>query len=115
VKSFAREVKKCGVPLRLSPAWLVSREDVNPYNEKTREILQKFEDIDIAVAEGNVIFPEGNAIKYLSEYFSDNISINPYIEDKSDIRCVSFSANGDVLNGNLYKSDIMDIIKGYKI
>ena len=36
VKLFASEIKKCDVPIRLSPAWLVSPEDDNPYNRKTR-------------------------------------------------------------------------------
>ncbi len=38
---------------------------------------------------------------------------NPYIEDPCDVRCASFSPNGDVLGGNMYQSDIMEIIKFY--
>ena len=67
----------------------------------------------IPESEGNVIFPEGNAVKYLSEYFADIIPENPYIEDPHDVKCVSFSPNGDVLDGNIYKQDIMEIIKDY--
>ena len=39
VKAFATEAKKCGIPIRLQPAWLVSATDDNLYNRKTREIL----------------------------------------------------------------------------
>ena len=39
VKRFAEEAKACGVPIRLQPAWLVSAADDNPYNRKTRDIL----------------------------------------------------------------------------
>ena len=113
VKSFAIEAKKCSIPTRLSPAWLVSVKDDNPYNIKTREILNAFADLQIPVGDGNVIFPEGNALKYLSEYFNDHLSVNPYIEDPRDIRCISFSANGDVLDGNVYHRDILEIIKNY--
>ena len=113
VKQFAAEVKACGIPIRLQPAWLVSVTDDNPYNIKTREILDSFADMDITANEGNIIFPEGNALKYLAEYFTDELPENPYVEDPRDVRCVSFSPNGDVLGGTVYERDIMEIIKDY--
>ena len=112
-KLFATEAQKCGIPIRLSPAWLVSVEDDNPYNRKTREILGSFADLKLPVGEGNVIFPEGNAQKYLAEYFTDKHPENPYAENPRDVRCVSFEPNGDVLGGNVYRNDIMEIIKDY--
>ena len=114
VKIFAAEAKKCGIPIRLSPAWLVSTADNNPYNVKTREIIGSFADLKIPVGEGNVIFPEGNALKYLAEYFTEELPENPYVEDPRDVRCVSFSPNGDVLGSNVYKHDIMEIIRDYE-
>ena len=113
VKQFAAEVKACGIPIRIQPAWLVSATDDNPYNRKTREILGSFADVKIPVGEGNVIFPEGNALRYLAEYFTDTLPENPYAEDPRDVRCVSFEPNGDVLGGNVYRKDIMEIIKDY--
>jgi hypothetical protein len=114
VKLFAAEVKKNGIPIRLQPAWLVSRTDRNPYNLKTDEILQSFSEMDIAISEGNVIFPEGNALKYLTEYFKNSQPENPYAEDPFDVRCISFSPNGDVLDSNVYRCDITDILKNYR-
>ena len=113
VKRFASEAKACGIPIRLQPAWLVSTTDNNPYNRKTREILNSFAGMGISVNEGNIIFPEGNALKYLAEYFSDELPENPYVEDPRDVRCVSFEPNGDVLGGNVYERDIMEIIRTY--
>ena len=113
VKSFAQEVKNCGISLRISPAWLVSVTDDNPYNRETRRLLRFFTDMDIPVGEGNVIFPEGNALVYLAEYFNGSVPENPYVDDPRDVRCVSFSPNGDVLNGNVYKTDIIDILENY--
>ena len=113
VKQFAAEAKKCGIPIRLSPAWLVSVTDDNPYNRKTRDILGSFADMELLVGEGNVIFPEGNALKYLAEYFTDELSENPYKDDPCNVKCVSFEPNGDVLDGNVYERDIMEIIKDY--
>ena len=115
VMYFAGCAVDAGIPVRLQPAWLFGRDDVNPYNVKTREILGSFSGLDIPEGEGNVIFPSGNALKYLKEYFSENVEpSSPYEEDPEDVRTVSFEANGDVLNGNVYEDDILDIIRDYR-
>lgn len=112
---FADSAVKAGIPIRLSPAWLVSREDRNPYNLRTAEILREFEPLGIPIGPGNVIFPSGNALKYLSEYFEENTEeSSPYFEDPRDVRSVSFAANGNVLNGNIYRTDILEILRTYR-
>jgi MoaA/NifB/PqqE/SkfB family radical SAM enzyme len=114
VRFFAKTAVDVGLSLRLSPAWLVSRTDGNPYNCRTREILNCFADMGIPIGEGNIVFPEGNASKFLAEYFTNARPENPYAEDPRDVRCVSFSPNGDVLNGNVYERDIMEILERYE-
>ena len=113
VRLFAKEAVSCGVPMRLQPAWLVSPTDENPYNRKTKEILGDFADLKIPTGEGNVIFPEGNALAFLTDYFADEAPENPYVEDPRDVRCVSVSSNGDVLGGNLNGRDVMEILATY--
>ena len=113
VKLFACEVKKNGVPIRLQPAWLVSPTDENEYNLQTRKILDSFSDTGIVENEGNVVFPEGNALRYLAEYFGESIPENPYIEDPCHVKCLSFLPNGDVLDGNVYKCGIKEILEKY--
>ena len=113
VRCFAIEAKNSGLAVTLQPAWLVSPTDDNPYNIRTREIFDSLADIGLQIGEGNVIFPEGNALKHLSEYFKEDAPINPYVDDEYDVRCLSFSPNGDVLDGNIYKNNIIDIIKNY--
>ena len=113
VKQFASCLVEAGVPLQLQPAWLVSREDDNPYNRKTKEILSEFSAMGIPVHDGNVIFPEGNAVKFLAEYFTEEAPADPYKEDPYDVTCVSFAPNGDVLGGNVYQRDILDILDNY--
>lgn len=113
VLDFASEAVRRGIPIRLNPAWLVSAEDDNPYNVETRRILHCFDELGIPTGEGNVVFPEGNARRYLAEYFVDSAPENPYVDDAKDVRCLSFSPNGDVLNGNVYENDILKIIKKY--
>lgn len=91
----------------------MSAADDNPYNRKTREILDSFADIELSVREENIIFPEGNVLRNLSEYFTDELPKNPYAEDQCDMRCVSLEPNGDVLGGNVYRNDILKIIRDY--
>ena len=95
VLCFAKAVLAAGVPVRISPAWLVSREHENPYNEKTREVIAEVTGLGIPVSGGNIIFPSGNALKYLGEYFEKyGEPENPYIDDPQDIRCISFNPDG---------------------
>lgn len=115
VKYFAECAAKTQINIKLSPAWLVSEEDDNPYNLKTRDILGEFEYLNIPVGSGNVIFPSGNALKYLGEYFDEETEYSsPYDEDPRDIKAICFSANGDVLNGNVHEKGILDILEAYQ-
>lgn len=114
VKLFAEEAKRAGIPIKIQPAWLVSREDDNKYNIQTKKIISEFASLGIEEADGNVIFPEGNALKYFAEYFTDIVPENPYVEDPADVCCLSFDPDGTVLGGNVYESDIMQIITDYE-
>lgn len=71
--------------------------------------------LNIPIGSGNIVFPSGNALKYLKEYFDENIEFsNPYDENPRDIRTISFSPNGDVLNGNIYRKGILEILDEYQ-
>lgn len=113
VKAFAGEVLRRGVNIRTQPAWLVSKEDENAYNLKTREILAEFSDIGVFPADGNIIFPEGNALKYLGEYFGEGEYINPYRQAPEDIRTVSVSPDGGLFGESVYEKDILKILEDY--
>lgn len=116
VKVFAEAILEEKISVHTHPAWLVSADDNNPYNLKTRELLNEFKEIGIEQSDGNVIFPSGNALKYLGEYFNENTEyVNPYTENPKDIKTISFSANGDVLNGNINNNSILEIIKSYDV
>lgn len=114
VKDFAKAVQSAGIPLRAHPAWLVNKNAENLYNQRTYKILKEFEPMGIPVSEGNDIMPSGNALKYLSEYYDlTRKYISPYTENPKDVRSICICPNGDVLGGNIYQSDIADIIKNY--
>ncbi len=115
VLAFAECVVKAEIPAVLSPAWLVGPGDDNSYNVRTREVLEAFAGLKIPIGPGNVVFPQGNALKYLGEYFDEGADRStPYDEDPADIRALSFGANGDVLNGNVYRKDILSILDDYR-
>jgi len=94
--------------VKLHPAWVVSREDSNPYNEKTRELLARFDGIPIS--KGNVIFPEGNALTHLAEYFTEPSPPNPHLESPDHVTCLSVNPDGSILAaeqiiGNAYEEN----------
>ncbi|MBQ7954768.1 MAG: radical SAM protein [Lachnospiraceae bacterium] len=114
VKIFAKAVQAEGISLCTHPAWLVSKEAENPYNQRTREILEEFDLMGITPSEGNVIFPGGNALKYLKEYFDlSQKQVSPYEENPEDVRAICIEPDGKVLGGNIYRTGIMDILAGY--
>ena len=115
VMTFAKAIYALGIPkFRVHPAWLVSEQADNFYNNKTREILAEYNAIGIPASEGNVIYPNGNAIKYLSEYFDLSIPHeSPYTENPCNIESICVIPNGDVLGKNICKTDILEILKNY--
>lgn len=115
VMAFAKYIRDAGIKTELSPAWLVSQDDNNSYNVKTREILKLFMDIGLCMGSGNVIWPEGNARIYLKEYFDlSKEYVNPYEDDPKDLRSVSIEADGNVLQGNIYQNSIIEILENYR-
>lgn len=119
-------VKYCVPSLRLQPAWLVNEAHDNPYNVETKRLLKLFFDKEISACEGNNIFPSGNALKYLAEWFSPSGKIDlsvpcgsaPYTTRLNAISCFGINPNGDidvcsVTIGNIYRQDVLDIVIGY--
>ncbi len=114
VRLFAEEIMKNNIKIKTNPAWLSGRNAENPYNIMTKHLLEEFIAMGIEEGQGNNVFPEGNALKYFAEYFSEvNDFRNPYAEDPKNIKAISISANGDVLGGNINDTDIADIISFY--
>ena len=114
VKLFAKAALSVGLPIRTQPAWLVSRDTDNPYNEKTKEILSVFSELGISENDGNIVFPSGNALKYLKEYFDEDGSVSdPYIEDPYNVKTFSIEPDGNALEGNLYRQSALDILSEY--
>ena len=114
VRAFAEAAVRAGVSLRTHPAWVVGRQHENPFNRRTTEIVSEFEKMGISQSDGNIIIPQGNALKYLSDYYDpDQEYTDPYREDPADIRTVCVDPDGSVLGGNVCQESILEILKRY--
>ena len=110
---------------RLQPTWVNDETDNNPYNIKTKECLEYFKDLHIEINHGDSVFPSGNAVIYLSEYFDKKpLDINFKCGDElystrlDDINGLMIDCNGDVIAcnfpiGNITENNILDIIHEY--
>ncbi len=127
VRLFVEELIRCEFQnVYLQPAWVINSSHQNAYNETTWDILKSFSDLGIAITNGNDIFPAGNAVKYLREFFElpERIDLSakcgeaPYTDRLDNIRSLSIEPNGDVAIcefkiGNIYESDINNIVNNY--
>lgn len=114
VKFFADTLKENRVYVEISPAWLVGRNDRNPYNDITSGLIEKFSSKGFEIGSGNIIFPQGNALKYLGEYFKvGDVISNPYEESPYDLHSLCINCDGSALNGNLYEKDVLHLIGEY--
>jgi len=120
------EAKVCGA--FIYPAWLINKENQNPYNEKTKEILEKFSDLSIRVSEYKNCVEigglDGNAVNLLRDYCDQSNSeilesnTSEPCQEPLNITNISIVPNGDVMVcefviGNIYTEDIIDIIARY--
>lgn len=125
VYQFARDIINAKIPdATLYPAWLVSKEHQNPYNAKTKEILERFSDLNISVDEyENQIALVGHAAKLLREYY-EKTELNLSAEEPHkcsellSVTNISIVPNGDFMVcgfviGNIYEEDVLDIIARY--
>jgi len=124
---FARALLRHGAPtLRAHPAWVVNEQHENPYNVETKRLLRIFAGEGFLASSGNNIFPSGNALKYLAEYYAPPEEIDltvpcgsaPYTSSLDAADCIGINPNGDVILcsiaiGNIYAEDILDIVDRY--
>lgn len=121
-RSFQRAAPGC---ISLQPSWVVNREHENPWNEKTRAVLEQFAGLGIPTGRGDDIFMAGNAVENLGEYYpppaldlDEGGGGQPYTEPLTAIRSLSVEPNGDVMAcawpiGNLHEKTVEEIAAGY--
>ena len=122
VYRFAQDIIRAKIPgAVLYPSWLVSAAHQNPYNAKTKEILEKFCHLPIKIGghENQVVFL-GHAANLLREYYQQTtVSLPKHpCSELLNVTNISIVPNGDVMVcgfmiGNIYKEDVLEIITRY--
>jgi MoaA/NifB/PqqE/SkfB family radical SAM enzyme len=127
VKLTATALLDAGIrDIAWNPCWLVSENDDNKYNLKTRAILEELSDLPIRVGSGNVVEPEGKALAELGIYFQKTFEWSttscqdmPYTNKLDDIRSICVEPNGDIsacpafMLGNATQQSVLEILEGY--
>lgn len=127
VKCSARALWDAGIrDIHWNPCWLVSKEDDNAYDLKTRAILDELEAfLPVRTGSGNVMEPQGRARKNFAEHFQLTFDWSrtscqdmPYLDKLDDVRCLCVEPNGDVpvcglLLGNVAHDDVGEMLERY--
>lgn len=58
-----------------NPCWIVSKDNNNLFNKKTKHILEELAGLPIRISEGNIIEASGLALVNLKEYLPPKIEI----------------------------------------
>jgi len=124
VYRFVADVIEAKIPNAfLYPAWVVSENHRNPYNDKTKKVLEQFADLPIPV-ENNIIELTGSAARFLSDYYDEpSLSLSdPRLSEPcmgpATVYSIGIDPNGDIVGcggviGNIYTEDILDIVSRY--
>ena len=110
----------------LNPCWVVSEENDNRYNQKTKSILQKLEDLPVKKSEGNIMEPAGLALINLKEFLPprEEFPIGkcgdmPYTDPLDSVKGIYLEPDGkvavcnDFYIGNAFETDIISLIENY--
>ena len=120
-------VKQSKCVILLHPAWLVSKEDENAFNLRTREILNLLScKYNVGISGGNYIIPSGSNKRYIGKYYQINeIHLNkkcgeiPYTNPLNRITSIRILPDGSVnicrgvTIGNIFEKSIEEIIETY--
>jgi hypothetical protein len=127
VRKTAEACLQAGIEdITWDPCWVISEDDDNRYNRKTKFILKELEDLPIRNSGGNAMEPEGLALVNLKEFLPPRKKIPagkcgdiPYTEPLNSTKCIYVEPDGriavckDFYIGNASKTDIVDLIESY--
>jgi len=127
VRKTAESLLKAGIAhVSWNPCWVVSKDHDNPYNRKTRAILEELEDLSIQSGEGNIAQPEGRATIWLKDFLPRKTRMPmekcgdiSYTEELDSVKTISVEPDGRIAVckefyvGNAFETDITDIIEKY--
>ena len=112
--------------IKWNPCWIISKDNDNKYNLKTKEILKELNYLGIPTASGNIVSPDGMALRNLRNYMPQKIkypegkcSDQPYTSNLDNIESICIEPNGDITicknfkMGNVFEVDILEALKNY--
>ncbi len=112
--------------IKWSPCWLVSEDDANDFNLKTKAVLNELKGLlPIEQGAGNVMEPQGRALDNFRSYFQPDSDWSgrscgelPYTGKPDDIRGLCVEPNGDIsvcghLLGNVTETAVTRILDKY--
>jgi hypothetical protein len=127
VERNARAYAEAGIPeLEWNPCWVVSADDDNGWNRRTREVLAALAHLPVKADEGNVLQPDGQARQRLAAYLPARTPMPvgscedvPYGSRLDEVTCIGIEPDGGVsicwdwTIGNAGEEDILDILDRY--
>jgi MoaA/NifB/PqqE/SkfB family radical SAM enzyme len=128
VKKAAESLLKAGIEhISWDPCWVVSKNHDNPYNHKTRAILNELKrDLPLKEGVGNIAQPEGRALFWLKNFLPCMLKMPkgkcgdmPYTEELDLLKTIYVEPDGRIAVckafyiGNASEADIIDIIENY--
>jgi len=128
VKRAAESLVKAGMAhVSWDPCWVVSKDHDNPYNRKTKAILERLRGLPVEDDEGNIAQPEGRATLWLKDFLPPRTRVPkgkcgdiPYTEELDSVKTVCVEPDGRIAVckefhiGNASETDIIiDIIENY--
>jgi hypothetical protein len=112
--------------LEWNPCWLVGRDDGNPWNQKTRDVLRALAHLPVREGEGNVVQPDGRATDNLSGYMPPRVPLPagtcgdmPYTGRLDEVSCVNIEPDSgvsicpDFVIGHADEQDVIEILRNY--
>jgi hypothetical protein len=112
--------------LKWNPCWVVSKKDDNPWNERTRAVLDALSHLPVVEDDGNVVQPEGHARIWLQEYLPSRTTDldgscgdMPYTGPLDQVDSISVEPDGGIavcdewIIGNAAQCDVVDILRDY--
>jgi len=128
VKKAAESLLKAGMAhISWNPCWVVSKDHDNPYNRKTRAVLEELKgDLPIKEGGGNIAQPEGRATLWLKDFLPPRTEVPegkcgdmPYTEVLDSVKSIYVEPDGRIAIckefyiGNAFETDIIDIIENH--
>jgi hypothetical protein len=127
VERNARAYADAGIPrLVWNPCWVVSADNDNPWNRRTREILDALAHLPVEMDDGNVVQPDGSALRWLASYLPPKVLMPvgscedvPYGSRLDEMDCPGIEPDGGVsichdwTIGNVGEEDILEILERY--